>query len=62
MSYQYLSKRDLEVSLHRILTQHYKNCAKFNRVLSRVYEYLVLVHADKDVIRDVKRVRDQIVI
>lgn len=62
MTYQYLSKKDLEVCLKRILAQHYKNCAKFNRVLSRVYEYLVLIHADQAVIRDIKRIRDQIVI
>lgn len=62
MTYQYLSKKDLEVCLKRILAQHYKNCAKFNRVLDRIYDYLVLIHADRQVIRDVKKVRDQIVI
>lgn len=62
MTCQYVSKKDLEVCLKRILDQHYRNCKRFNRVLSRVYDYLVLIHADQAVIRDVKRIRDQIVI
>ena len=84
MSFQYLSKKDLEVCLRNILEQHRKNCAKFNRILDRVVRYLecdfislplggscpvgfskaktVPVPTKQEFIREIKRIRDQIVI